>query len=77
MKALKDIRGGSVNILKQIKSITAANLGNSRSTVALVGKVKGLQEISKKNVEEAKKVQGILGKQRAPKASAKNRNGGN
>jgi hypothetical protein len=73
LKAVKDIRSGTGNITKQIKLITTANLGNSRSAVTILDKIKGVQEISKQNAAEAKNIRGILGKHRAARPSAKNR----
>jgi hypothetical protein len=76
-KALKDIRGSSANITKQIKLVTGANLENSKSAAVILHKIREIQEISKTNAEEAKNVRGMLPKKRAPRAAVKSRNGGN
>ena len=68
-KALKHINDGSVNITKQMKLITKANVENSRSATTISGRVKGLQDISWTNAEEAKNIRGVLGKSRATQGS--------
>ncbi len=62
LKSVKYIRDNTSNITKQIKSITAANVGNSKSAVTILGKISGLQDISRNNTSEVKGIRGILEK---------------
>jgi methyl-accepting chemotaxis protein len=71
LKAVKEIRAGSVHVTRQIESITTANLEDSRSAVSILDRIRGIQATSKQSGDDAKSLQGLAGKGRVTKLSAK------
>jgi len=70
LKSVKYIRENTFSITKQIKLITAANVGNSKSAVTMLAKISGLQDLSRNNTNEVKSIRGVLEKNGATQIPA-------